>query len=858
MKQHLFFLVFIFVFNNLPAQENLNQKYTNQPLEMVLNRLQKQFEARFSYPSKLIENEKVTIAIDTTSLVLNLNRIESQTSIIFHEIDTNNFILKTSETQEQLSVCGSIFDAKNKLPITGVTITNLNRTKNYTSQTNGYFELFNLEKTTRIKFQRLGYKTLVIDVSEFDKDCKKIFLKNKNITLSEVTIQNYLTTGFTKNKDGSINVKPRKTQILPGLIEPDVLQSAQLIPGIQSPDETATGLNIRGGTPDYNLIIYDDIKIYHYDHFFGMLSAFNTNIINDVKIYKNASPSKYRSHISGDIDIKTDHEIPKKIKGGVGINMIYANAFLKIPVTKKIGIEMSARRSFSHILETITFDSYSDYVFQNTKITDENAVFNTEQSKKNNTYYFEDYTLSGIFKPSPKSELKFSSIYSNNNLNFKSQFNEISQSTIDLLTIENLGLNINYTRNWNKRFSSTLSASYSSYDFSYKGEELLNAFFNYETVKENKINDTNISLDVEYQFNNYHSVMSGYDLIINDISYTIGRLSDVIFDDDYTLESLNSVNGTHSFFNEYRFKNNHFSINTGLRSTYFSSLKTFYFQPNLNANLRINNNLSVQLSLDKKNQFVSQIVEFETQNFGLENQVWALSNSNKIPVLENKQVSFSALFKKNDWYIDVATYIKQSKGITSLTKGFNRNIADFSTGKSETKGFELLVKKELNNFSTLVSYALTDTAFQFKDLNNGTNFKGNFDIRHYLTIIQTAKFNNLELSAGWRFKTPRPYTPVNGLIGDNADNIQINYGKINSARLDSYSRFDVSSTYKFKVSKTLEGIIGVSLLNVFDKSNNISRYHRIILDIDNAAFTLRELNKFSIGRTLNMNFQLKF
>ena len=858
MKQYLFFLVFIFVFNNLPAQENLNQKYTNQPLEMVLNRLQKQFEARFSYPSKLIENEKVTITIDSTSLVRNLNSIESQTALIFQEIGVNNFILKTTQTQQQFSICGYIFDAKNRLPITDVTIAPLKRTKNYTSQTNGYFELFNLKNTTRIKFQRLGYKTLVLSVSEFKKNCKEIFLTEKAITLNEVTIQNYLTTGFTKNKDGSINVKPRKTQILPGLIEADVLQSAQLIAGIQSPDETATGLNIRGSTPDQNLIVFDGIKIYHYDHFFGMLSAFNTNIIDDVVIFKNASPSKYRSHLSGVIDIRTDTTIPKKIKGGVGINMIYTNAFLKIPVTKKLGIQMSARRSFSDALKTITFDSYSDYVFQNTKITDQNAVFDTEQSKKNNTYYFEDYTLSGLFKLSPKSELKFSSIYSNNNLNFKSQFKEINQFTIDQLTIENLGLNINYTTNWTEKFKSKLSASFSSYDFSYSGEELLDAFFSYETVKKNKINDTNLSLDVDYKFNKNHSIMTGYDLIINDISYTIGRLSDVIFDDDYTLESLNSKNYTHSLFNEYRFKNKQFSIHTGLRTTYFSTLKTIYFQPNLNANLSINNNLSVQLSLEKTNQFVSQIVEFETQNFGLENQVWALSNSSEIPVLENKQASVSAIFKKHDWYIDVAAYIKQSNGITSLTKGFNREVADFSTGKSETKGFELMVKKELNNFSTLVSYALTDNTFQFKDLNSGADFQGNFDIRQYLTIVQTFKLNDLEFSAGWRFKTPRPYTPALGLIGDNADNIQINYGDINSARLDNYNRFDVSSSYKFKISKTLESTIGVSLLNVFNKSNNISRYHRIILDIDSASFKLRELNKFSIARTLNMSFQLKF
>ena len=193
MKEFLFILVFIF--KPLSAQENLNQELASQPLEIVLNSLQKQFNARFSYASKSIENEKVTITIDTTSLVFNLNQIEKQTSIIFHELNARNFILKRSNTKNQFNICGYLIDVKNKTPITNVTITALNRATQQTTRENGYFELFNLEKSTRIKFQRLGYKTFVINLSEFQLNCKKIYLKEKTIPLSEVTIQNYLTSG---------------------------------------------------------------------------------------------------------------------------------------------------------------------------------------------------------------------------------------------------------------------------------------------------------------------------------------------------------------------------------------------------------------------------------------------------------------------------------------------------------------------------------------------------------------------------------------------------------------------------------------------------------------------------------------
>ena len=96
-----------------------------------------------------------------------------------------------------------------------------------------------------------GYKTIKEAVESIDgKNCKTFEIEEYSSELDEVLINSYLVNGISKNKDGSIAIKPQQRDILPGLTEPDILQSVQLLPGVLSPNETSSGLHIRGGTPD--------------------------------------------------------------------------------------------------------------------------------------------------------------------------------------------------------------------------------------------------------------------------------------------------------------------------------------------------------------------------------------------------------------------------------------------------------------------------------------------------------------------------------------------------------------------------------------------------------------------------------
>lgn len=840
------------------SQKRTSNIFETIPLDSFLVAVEKRFEITISYNAKIVQNKTITVTSVPKKLSKTLGIIEQQSQLFFIKINQGNYILKKPKPEELQTICGYLLDSETQEKLSNSLISQAGNSS--TTDRKGYFILKNVYTERALQIELFGYDKKTIEIQNFKDDCLTIYLTKSEFMLDKVILHNYLTTGFSKNTDGAIEAIPEDFQTLPGFVDPDVLQSVQLIPGIQSPDETSTGLNIRGGTPDQNLILWDGIKMYQYDHFFGMISSFNPYLIENVKIYKNAASSRYRNHLSGVIDIQSYSKIPKKTTVGLGGNMIYADAFIKLPVSDKIGVTASLRRSYSDVFETVTFDEFSEQIFQNTKITDTNGTFSDVLSQTNHSFYFIDFTAKVIAELSKKSTLTVSTIFSKNDLDFESKFDEINQRTQDDLFIKNIGIGTTWKHQWNKKLNTNFSFSKSQYNLEYLGQELLSNFFRYETVKKNKVLDLNAHFQGSYKLNQKHTFTGGYVFTFNNLDYTIGNQSDVVFDPDFLLTSNNSKNTIYTLFGEHQFTPKGWNIYTGIRANYTSTGDKIFFEPRLHISKKINRQFNVVFSAQQQYQFISQIIEFETQNFGLENQVWVTANDEDIPILKSQQVSLGASFKKDFWNVDIETYYKKINNLTSITRGFNIEGSGFSTGHSTIKGIDILVKKRIQNFTTLASYSITQNTFNFDDLNNRQPFPGNFDIRHYLSLIQSAKFGNLELSLGWRFRTSRPYTQALGLDGDRASTVSIVYDATNKKRLPDYHRLDFSAMYKWEPfsNKDLKMAFGFSLLNVYNKTNLLNRSYRVILDRQNATFQLRTIDKISLGRTPNFSFRLEF
>jgi len=851
-KYLLFLSCFFFGINTVQSQD---KSFNKAPLKKVLFVLEKEYDIKFSFSEEDVANKTISLDFKNDKLASVLEKLQELTTLQFNKI-TDRYITVLN-SMPPINISGTLRDIKTELPLQGGTITVLNKKKGGVSDENGLFSITNIHENDTINISFLGYQNQLFLAKTFkDNPNLSIALQESSDVLSEIIIQNYLTNGMVKKDDGSEEFKPQILGILPGLTEPDVLQSIQLLPGVQSPNETASGLHIRGGTPDQNLILFDGIKMYNSAHFFGMVSAFNPYVAQKTKVFRSGTSASYGNHISGVIDIESDEVAPEKFTGGLGTNLIHADAFLKIPINKSIGFIVSGRRSFTDIFNTITFKKLSKKVFQNTVVTQDNLVEEeSEELDEYNEFFYSDINAKLLIKASKRDKLSFSYLHNSNKLNYTVSEDSILDATSHFLHFFNIGMSGVWNHNWNKNLKQKTKLYYSNFD--------LNYYFNrkdFNSQIADAINKKNVIKEVQLQsvFNwslkEKTTLNLGYEITNSEVGFSLSAAIDNFQESDEI--TFKDKNTTQAVFGEYVLTNqDKTSLHLGLRANYFSLTDDFFLSPRIYVQTKLLSNFWIKASAELKQQNTSKVVEFFTEDFGLENQVWALANEDDIPVLESSQVSIGTIFKKNKWTFDIDLYRKEINGLTSLTKGFISQEDDYSEGKSTSNGLDIFLKKEWKKYSSWVSYSLTNTVFKFDDLNNGNSFAGNYDAKHQFLWANSLKIKQFNFSLGWNFRTGIPYTNAIGLTNSN----EINYETINAKRLPSYHRLDFSTTYKFNLSasKKWKGKIGFSLLNIYNQKNTLQRSYRVKENFDGSN-SFVQTDTYSLGITPNFVFRVNF
>ncbi|MEM9648665.1 MAG: TonB-dependent receptor [Bacteroidota bacterium] len=834
-----------------PAQEiRIALKYDTVPLTQVLTDLEETYKIRFSYKADLLENKTVSLKTGEINLKEILEILEREGRVSVEAIDDRYFIIGDAK----VVICGYLRDERDNTPIVGASIFNLNNTRGVVSDDNGFFRLENVPRNSTVTISFLGYQTLELDREDSKhEDCETYAMIQDFEELEEVVVREYLAKGISKSNDGAIITNPQKQEILSGLAEPDVLQSAQLLPGIESPSETATGLYVRGGSPDQNLILWDGIKMYSSDHFFGTLSAFNPYVVKEMKVYRSGAQPEYGDRISGVLDIKLDDKVPNKLSGSVGFNMTHVDAQLKVPISEKVGLIVSSRRALTDVFDSPTFSRFSEKVFQNTRVRRNQDFFEPEFTNSTEEFYFFDLALKTLAQVSEKDRLSLSTLLTRNKLNYSFSDVEFVDNSSDLLDVENFGMNAKWEHQINRTSSLNFQAYFSGYQLGYNGVDENTAFR--ETVtKDNAIEEFGASVSHQWNMGKNWSLANGYQMFNNKVDFTLQV-------NDFT-EVESASNNSHSLFQNAVFRKSKGQVQLGLRNTYYSIVKRFLVEPRVYVEQKVAPHFSLKASAERRVQSISQILELATFAFGLENQVWALANGDDIPLLTSSQFTGGFLWNLSGWSLDVDAYYKNTRGLTSFTRGFQASTLDFSEGKSKTLGVDVFLKKKWKNYSTWLGYTFSDTNFEFEQLNNGNTFPGNNDITHSLTWSHFYQWKNLQFSLGWKYRTGIPFTDATGAVTD-GENTFIEYGELNASKLPEYHRLDASLSYEFKLSKAkdVRGRLGFSLLNLYGRQNLLNRdfgLFQITDSVGDQNFILEENTRLSLGTTPNLILRLNF
>ena len=311
--------------------------------------------------------------------------------------------------------------------------------------------LLALETLTGLTFEIIENRYIIVNKSSDEVNIQE---------LERIVLTTYLTKGIQKQKDASYEISPLKLGILPGLTEPDVLESIQLLPGVVSPNETASGFMVRGGKMDQNRLIWDGINMYHKGHLFGMISPFNPNATRKVTFINKGTHARYGERASSVVLMETSTEIQDELNGQIGINGINADAYIEAPIIKdKLGIQASLRKSYTNLFRSYTFDQLTEKVFRSTKIE--------EDDNGDDDFDFLDYNVKINFKPNENNEILGSIISIDNALDYTVSDDNTLEEFNDILDISNDGYSLTWNKIWNSTLTQQTSAFYSEYNLDY-------------------------------------------------------------------------------------------------------------------------------------------------------------------------------------------------------------------------------------------------------------------------------------------------------------------------------------------------------------------------------------------------------
>lgn len=840
LKKSLFFS-FFFIFTAVFSQEESKEIL----LTDFLLQTEKNYDVKFSFSVEEVSKKHIILPKDTTSIEDVINYLNAKTILQFTKIDDR--YITVSRLNKVISVCGKVLDFIDNSPISLATIMVENSEKGATTDEKGFFFIENILASDTLKISFLGYKSILIkaiDVRQKD-NCEIVFLKEASVELNEIVIERFFTAGLQKNSDGSVTLNTESFGILPGLIQPDILQTVKVLPGVESVNETISNINVRGGTNDQNLIIWDGIKMYHYGHFFGLISAYNPYLTNKVSIYKNGTSSEFSDGVSSTIVMETKNVVDSKFSGAFGFDLLSTDFLIRTPITKKIALHISARRSFTDFINTPTYQNYFDRSFQ------ENTVSSASVKNTSKDFYFYDYSLKFLYDININHSLRINYIHIKNSLDYQEHFDADNSISTDKSNLEqeNLGSSIVWNADWSARFSTKSTFFYSKYkinssDFNRENNQFLK--------RENDVLETGFKITTKYKLTKNFDFINGFDFNEIGVKNMTSVNAPEFFMSDKDVLIKNAL------FSEIEFNKKGTYARVGLRTNHFSKFNLFLFEPRINIRQKISNSFFSKLEAEIKHQSIAQKIDFEDNFLGVEKRRWVLSDEKNIPIIKSKQLSIGVDYSLKDFQIDVTGFYKKVEDITVSNQGFYNNVQNLNAvGSYTVKGIEFIANKKINHFSSWLSYTYSKNNYNFSVFSPNI-FLSNLDITHSLNAAITYKLNkNIDFSIGSVLRTGKPFTnPVTGNETiENGNKTIVNYDAPNQNRLPNFFRLDASTSYKFSFYKDVNMTFRAGITNILDRKNIINSYY--VVD-ENSQTNTKRVNNLSLPFTPNISFRVDF
>lgn len=671
----------------------------------------------------------------------------------------------------------------------------------------------NATDSVRLRVSYVGYTTQEFALAPGGNRSLNIELE-KLSDLKEVVVTAQKDELQTRTQMSAIDLPINTIKALPAFLgEADIMKAIQLLPGIQAGSEGSTGIYVRGGGPDQNLILLDGVPVYNASHIFGFMSVFNADAVKSVEVIKGGFPARYGGRLSSVIDINMKEGDKNKIHGEGGIGLVASRLMLEGPIQKgKSSFMVSGRRTYvDFIMRPIIKQS-----------TDDNLTTG---------YYFYDLNAKLNFKLTEKDHLYVSGYFGNDR--FYSKFKE--DGWVNTSSDNNLKWgNITAVARWNHQFShklfGNLTTYYSRYRFiisSQQRETWGTGSTSFLLQYNSGIDDKTIKYDLDYLPGGNHYIKTGVSYVAH--TYSPGALQTKISElnilSDTTLgnNTLNAGELDAYVEDDIRLSDK-LKANIGLHWTGFWVRNKMYnaLQPRVALRYLINDRLSAKASFVQMNQFINLLTN---TTVGLPTDLW-VPVTDRAPMQTSYQGAAGIAYTHHTGIeMSVEGYYKTMDNVLEYKEGasfFNTTTGwedKVEVGQGKSYGGELFLQKKKGRFTGMMGYTLSYTTRQFDNLNNGEEFPYRYDRRHDFKIAGIYNLSKrIELSAEWIYGTGNAITmPVAVYQGQDQNVVEV-YGSRNGYRMAPYHRGDVSIKFS-KEKKRYSRAWVLAVYNIYNRQN---------------------------------------
>lgn len=840
----------------------------NETVSMNLDRLKERLGVRFVYDSelgKLLDKNYEGTSVEGLTLEKALGRLLEGTGIKWEVRGGYVVLTRDTPVRKRYTVCGYVTDevTGETLIGAGVVASTGSATKSVSAtgrvgNTGTGKEGRSAAGTTGTSTNNFGFYSLTIPEGEVELTysyigcaarTKRINLK-KNLTLNVALAPSaeIKSARITARKDagirstymGAIEVPHELIANTPVVLgETDVLKTLQMMPGVQGGNEGFSGIYVRGGGVDENLMLLDGTAIYNVSHLFGLLSVFTPEAVKKVTVYKGSFPARYGGRVSSVVDVRTNDGNAKKISGSVTAGFLAEKFHLEGPLkNENTTFSLSARG-----MHTFLFDRAIKWAGSplNYAFYDVNAKVSHKFSDRSRgwigLYSGRDYFR---YEDKSKSSKRF----------YGSDYEPYT-----MITGNENNLNLSWGNNvlsarWTYIFNNKLFADFTAYGNLYRmgihsvtenseKSELGETFFRSVSDYSSGILDAGLKADFDYTPSTNHLIKFGGEYVRHGYRPEITKSnvrnvndSRVFADTTYSDAASRRVNGNEMslYIEDDISVGNRLTLNPGLHLSLFNVRGRFYFcpEPRVSSKFDISEDWSAKTAYSRMSQYVHQLT---SGTLDIPTDLWVPITAEIRPVTSDLVSAGAYYTGLKGWEFSLEGYYKRTDNVLEYKDGrlalsSSVNWEDnVSMGEGRAYGLELYARKVVGKTTGTLAYTLSKAERIFRDgsINDGRWFPAQFDRRHVINATVNHKFNSrIDLTASWAFLSGNCMTiPTRGsaLITPSGDDVAVDYvsGR-NNYRLPPTHHLDVSVNFR-KQKRHGERIWNFGIYNLYCAQN---------------------------------------